>query len=257
MSRAVSFKSLAGMAGGVVVLAAWVGAWEAVVRAGWISPVFLPSPTAIATALQEGWHDGLLSRLGGTVMRMVVGWLLASLLGIGLGTLIGCSRTLRTWLQPTLEALRPLPASALMPLFIALMGLSPAMVLAVIAFGAMWPVLLGTVHGFASIEPRLQEVARVLGLSRVGFIAKIGLPNAMPDALSGMRLSMTVSLILAVVGEILASQDGLGSAVILAARSFRSAELFAGVVLLGLIGLVSNALLGAAEAWLLRWRSAA
>jgi sulfonate transport system permease protein len=230
--------------------------WEMAVRQGWVSPVFLPAPSAIATALQEGFGDGLQGRTESTVMRMVIGWGLASLLGIGIGAVIGSSALLRTWLQPTLEALRPLPASALIPLFITLLGLSQTMVLAVIAFGAMWPVLLGTVHGCSTVEPRLHEVARVLGLSRTGFLLKVGLPNAMPDVLAGMRLSMTVSLILAVVGEILASQEGLGTTVILAARSFRSAEMFAGVVLLGAIGLLSNALLTLAEGWLLRWRPA-
>jgi len=172
---------------------------------------------------------------------------------MGLGALIGSSTVLRAWLQPMLEVIRPLPASALIPLFIALFGLSPGMVLTVIAFGAMWPVLLATVHGVAAVEPRLREVARILGLSRAAVLWKISLPNALPDALAGMRLSMTVALILAVVGEILASQPGLGSSVILAARSFRSAELFAGVVLLGGIGFCSNAILWVAEQRLLRW----
>jgi len=135
-----------------------------------------------------------------------------------------------------------------------LFGLSPAMVLFVIAFGAIWPVLLATIHGFASVEPRLEEVARVLGLSRSAFIIKIGLPNAMIDAFAGMRLSLTVSLILAVVGEMLASQEGLGTAILQAARSFRAADLFAGILLLGVIGFLSNFLLYLLERRLLRWQ---
>jgi ABC-type nitrate/sulfonate/bicarbonate transport system permease component len=117
-------------------------------------------------------------------------------------------------------------------------------------------VLLGTVHGFASVEPRLNEVARCLGLSRAAYVWKIGLPNALPDILAGMRLSMTVALIVAVVGEMIASQEGLGQAILLAARSFRASELFAGIVLLGAIGFASNALLALAERRLLRWQQA-
>jgi ABC-type nitrate/sulfonate/bicarbonate transport system permease component len=130
------------------------------------------------------------------------------------------------------------------------------MVLAVVAFGALWPVLLGTVHGFASVEPRLKEVARCLGLSRAAYVWKIGLPNALPDILAGMRLSMTVALIVAVVGEMLASQPGLGQAILLAARSFRASELFAGIALLGAIGFVSNALLAQAERHFLKYQHA-
>jgi ABC-type nitrate/sulfonate/bicarbonate transport system permease component len=185
---------------------------------------------------------------------MVEGWLLASLLGVALGALIGVSARARAYLQPTLEFVRPLPASALLPLAISIFGLSPNMVLAVIAFGAMWPVLLGTIHGFAAVEPRLAEVSRCLQLSRIDFVRKVGLPNALPDILAGMRLSLTVALIVAVVGEMIASQPGLGQAILLAARAFRASELFAGIVLLGLIGLASNTLLALAERRLLKWQ---
>ena len=141
-----------------------------------------------------------------------------------------------------------------MPLAISIFGLGDGMVLFVVAFGAMWPVLLATIHGFASVEPRLREVAAALQMRRAAFIWKIGLPNAMPDVLAGMRLSMTVSLIVAVVGEMIASQPGLGQAILLAARSFRASELFAGIVLLGALGFASNAALALAERRLLKWQ---
>ena len=91
-------------------------------------------------------------------------------------------------------------------------------------------------------------------LSRLAFAWKIGLPSTLPDILAGMRLSMTVSLIVAVVGEMIASQPGLGQAILLAARSFRASELFAGIVLLGALGFLSNALLASLEHRLLRWQ---
>jgi ABC-type nitrate/sulfonate/bicarbonate transport system permease component len=228
--------------GALGLTAALVALWAAVAALQWISPVFLPSPGATWQALAEGFTRGdVLALTAGTVERMVYGWALASLAGLALGALIGSSRVLRDWLAPMLELMRPLPASAIVPVVIAFVGLSPAMVLA-------------TVHGFASVEPRLHEVSRVLGLSRPAHLWKIGLPNALPDALAGMRVALTVALILAVVGEMLASQQGLGTAILLAARSFRSAELFAGVVLLGGIGLISNSLLSAVEHRALRWK---
>ena len=91
-------------------------------------------------------------------------------------------------------------------------------------------------------------------LGQLQFILKMGLPNALPDILAGMRLSMTVALIVAVVGEMIASQPGLGQAILLAARSFRASELFAGIVLLGAIGFASNILLALAERHLLRYQ---
>lgn len=244
-----------GLAGSLAVLLALVGLWALLAASGWVNRAFLPTPAAALAALWQGLTQG---ELGGhtlaTLLRIGSAWLLASALGIGLGVLIGSSRRARTWLAPTLEFIRPLPASAVMPLAIALFGLSGAMVLAVVAFGAMWPVLLATLHGLARVHDRLREVASSLQLGRVAFVWKIGLPHAMPDILAGMRLAMTVSLIVSVVGEMIASQPGLGQAVLLAARSFQASDLYAGIALLGTLGFASNALLALAQRRLLRWQ---
>jgi sulfonate transport system permease protein len=253
---------LAHALGPVAVLIGLLALWWLASATGWVSRVFLPSPSATLASLAEGLglsgggdeRGELLSFTVDTVQRMLLGWLLASLIGIALGAAIGVSSAARAWLQPTLEFLRPLPASALMPLAISIFGLSSSMVLSVVAFGAMWPVLLATVHGLTSVSVQLGEVSRCLQMSRPAFILKIGLPNAMPDILAGMRLSMTVSLIVAIVGEMIASQNGLGQAILLAARAFRASDLFAGIALLGLIGFASNALLGLAQRRLLRWQ---
>lgn len=238
------------------LLALLLALWAVASHGEWVSKVFLPTPQAVLASLREGLGEGgeLAAFTLGTVTRMLLGWGLASLAGVLLGALIGSSATARAWLQPTLEFVRPLPASAVIPLAISLFGLSPTMVLAVVAFGAMWPVLLATVHGLASVHVRLREVAAALQLSRAAFVWKIGLPHALPDILAGLRLAMTVSLIVSVVGEMIASQTGLGQAILLAARAFRASDLFAGIVLLGAIGFVSNALLAHAERRLLKWQ---
>ena len=246
--------------GSLAVLALFVVLWWAASGAGWISRVFLPTPAAAWSSLVDGL--GLSGAEGGpllhfsiaTIARMLEGWLLASLAGIAIGAAVGISPALRAWIQPTLEFIRPLPASAMLPIAISVFGLNPAMVLSVVAFGAMWPVLLATVHGFAAVEPRLQEVARCLQMPRAAFVLKVGLPSALPDILAGMRLAMTIALIIAVVGEMIASQPGLGQAILLAARAFHASELYAGIVLLGAIGFASNALLALAERRLLRWQ---
>jgi ABC-type nitrate/sulfonate/bicarbonate transport system permease component len=128
------------------------------------------------------------------------------------------------------------------------------MIIAVIAFASLWPVLLGTVHGFNTVEPRLTEVARMLQLSPLAFILKMALPNAMPDIFAGLRLALTVSLILAVVTEMLSGMEGLGHNIIMAARSFRSADLYAGIIVLGAIGFATNLVLQRVERHVLRWR---
>ncbi len=238
----------------LLLCVAIVFAWQWVCGAGLVSRAFLPSPgrtwAALASGLSRGpmWGDVL-----ATVRRMLLGWVLASCAGVALGAAIGISPWARALLGPTLEFLRPLPASALIPVGIAFFGLTQSMVLGVICFGTLWPMLLATVQGFAAVEPRLREVSRLLQLRRWEVIGKIALPNALPDILSGMRLGLTVALILSVVGEMLAGQQGLGLRILLAARAFRAPELFAGVILLGVVGLLSNAMLTQAERRLLRW----
>ena len=242
----------------LLVAAGFVALWQAAADHRLVSPVFLPGPDRAWAALLRGFARGTLTaNLLGTVERMVLGWILASAVGIALGAVVGASPRLRAYLGPLLEFLRPLPASALIPVGIALLGLSDGMVLAVVAFGSLWPVLLATVHGFASVEPRLYEVARALQMSRGATVARIALPSAGPDILAGMRLGLTVALILAVVCEMLAAREGLGNWILLAARSFRAPDLYAGVLVLGALGYVSSAVLAAVEARALAWRSAA
>jgi len=238
------------------VAAAFVALWQLVANLKLVSPVFLPGPDRAWAALMRGITSGDLAvKLLGTVEHMALGWLAASIAGIALGALIGSSRAMRDYVAPSLEFLRPLPVSAIIPVAIALFGLTQSMALFVIAFGSIWPMLLATIHGFAAVEPRLYEVARSLHMSRLAIVFKIALPSAAPDILSGMRLSLTLALILAVVCEILAGLDGLGHWILLSARSFRSADLFAGVILLGAVGYVTALAMSAAEKRLLRWRT--
>lgn len=246
---------VADAAGSVGLLAALVGLWWCASHGGWVSRAFLPTPEATVASLAEGLATGPLAGFTGATMgRMVMGWCLASLMGVLIGVWVGSSPAARAWLQPTLEFLRPLPASAVMPPAIAVFGLSPTMVLFVVAFGAMWPVLLATAQGVAGVHSGLREVATALQLRRSAYLWKIALPHTVPDILAGLRLSLTVSLIVSVVGEMVASQPGLGQAVLLAARSFRAADLFAGVLLLGGIGVISNLALAACERRALRWQ---
>lgn len=238
------------------VAAGFVGLWQLVANFKLISPVFLPAPDRAWAALMRGLATGdLTSKLVGTLEHMAYGWLAASIAGIALGALIGSSRLMRAYIAPSLEFLRPLPVSAIIPVAIAMLGLTQGMALFVIAFGAIWPIMLATIHGFAAVEPRLYEVARALQMSRPAVVFKIALPSALPDILAGMRLSLTVALILAVVCEVLAGLDGLGHWVLLSARAFRSADLFAGVILLGATGYVTSVAMSLAERRLLAWQS--
>jgi ABC-type nitrate/sulfonate/bicarbonate transport system permease component len=235
--------------------AALIALWQVLADHGLISRVFFPAPSRAFDVLAE-WvgTSELWQPLAGTVWRTVVGWLGATLLGVVLGAAIASSPVTRDLFEPTVEFLRPLPSSAMIPPAILLLGLTDGMVVAVVIFGSIWPILLGAIHGFRSVEPRLMELTRTLRMGRLHRLRRIALPNALPEIFAGMRVSLAIALIITVVAEMLSSRPGLGQMILLAARNFRSAEIFAGVFVLGALGYIFNAILTRLEAHFLRWR---
>jgi ABC-type nitrate/sulfonate/bicarbonate transport system permease component len=235
--------------------AALVALWQLLADHGLISRVFFPAPSRAFDFLGEWTSSGeLWGPLAGTVWRTLAGWLGATLLGVILGAAIASSPVTRDLFEPTVEFLRPLPSSAMIPPAILLLGLTDSMVVAVVIFGSIWPILLGAIHGFRSVEPRLIELARTLKMGRLHRLRSIALPNALPEIFAGMRVSLAIALIITVVAEMLSSRPGLGQMILFAARNFRSAEIFAGVFLLGALGYLFNAILERLERHFLRWR---
>jgi sulfonate transport system permease protein len=232
--------------------------WQLIADSGIFPRVFFASPRQTFDALVSLHTRGdLWQQMAATCLRMALGWGLASLLGIIIGAVLAQSGRLRAYIEPTLEFLRPLPASAIVPAAILFLGLTPEMAVAVIAFGAIWPVLLGSYHGFRQVDPRIAEVAALQELSALQYMRKIALPGALPDIFAGLRVNLAIALILAVVVEIQAGLTGLGFNIMIAQRLFRTPELFAGIFLLGLVGFVTSQVLLAIERRLLRWRAVA
>lgn len=242
--------------GSVLVSCAFVVAWQLVSAYEVVSPLFLPGPLQCIDALVGGLRSGELSQaLAISIERMLYGWLLASVIGVTLGALVGSSGFARKYFQPTIEFIRPLPAASIAPVALAIFGLSNSMVLSLIAFGTTWPMLLATVHGFSTVNPRLVEVGKALKMSRWSVIWKIALPNSLPDIVAAMRLALSMAIVLSVVGEMVSGQNGVGWQILVAARNFKSADLYAGVMLLSALGLTGNLALVYAESRLLRWRN--
>lgn len=229
--------------------------WQGAAMAGLLSPAYFPAPLTTLEALYESIAGGSLwAPFAATMLRMFEGWLLASLVGISLGALIGFSTTARDYLQPSLEFLRPFPASAVIPAAILAFGLTNTMAVSVIAFGSVWPVLLNTLYGFSAVTPRLREVSLALEMPLSAYLRKIALPSALPDIFTGLRISLAIALILAVVVEMQSAQPGLGQNILLAQRMFRSPELYAGIVVLGLFGFSLSWALDRIEQRFLAWK---
>jgi len=243
------------------VLAGLVALWE---LATWRAEnPFFPRPTAIAEAIKEQWLSGPPSRLFLTeavredvlpsLVRLLGGWAIAGVLGVSLGLAIGRSAWLEDFLAPVLHFLRAVPPPALLPVFIVLIGLGSSMQLAVIIFGVIWPILLNAVDGARSVPATQVDTARVFRVSRLRWLFGVVLPSASPKIFAGLRISLSLSLILMVISEQVGSSNGLGSSLVDAQRNFSLRSMWAVIVLLGVLGYLLNSGLLAIERRALRW----
>src|SRR4051794_13633814 len=243
-----SRRTIAIYAGAVLFAATMLWLWQLFVDRRIFSPVFVASPSSIVDALVSSVSGGALwESFGATLARLLFGWLLGALLGLSLGTAAGHAPYLMVYLRPMLAFFRRLPAAVIIPPALLLVGPSESMAVMVIAFGVMWPVLLATSDGFMSVEPQLHEVAASLELGWRDEFQKLALPAAAPDILAGIRISLVLALILTLVVEMQSGQVGMGNFLLLAQRSFRAPDLYAGIVVLGILGFALDSLAAFAE----------
>ena len=230
--------------------------WQAAVGGGFVSRVFVAAPLSALGVIVERSEDGSLwIAMAATAQRMLAGWIAAVAIAMLLGIAVGNSRAAHQYLSPMLEFFRPLPASAVIPVAVLFLGLTAKMSTFVIAFGSLWPVLLSAIHGYAKVPRELREVASTLEMSRLRYILTVATPSASVDIMAGVRISLSLALILTVVTEMQASLPGLGYEIFLAQRTFRTADLYAGLMTLGIFGFLINQALLLTERRLMRWNS--
>jgi ABC-type nitrate/sulfonate/bicarbonate transport system permease component len=145
----------------------------------------------------------------------------------------------------------------LVPLFIVLLGIGDGMKVALIGFGAVWPILLNTADGVSSVDPLQRDTGRVFRIGARSELWRIILPAAGPSIFAGLRISLSIAVILMVISEMVATINGVGFALVQAQRSFRTLDLWAAILVLGVIGYALNTLLGAVESRVLAWHRGA
>ncbi|MGW5558105.1 ABC transporter permease [Micromonospora sp. NPDC003944] len=215
---------------------------------------FFPDPLTIAEAFRETWvgpafvEDVLpsLARLGLGVAASVV-------LGIAAGTLIGLTPWLRELLEPLLEFLRAIPPPVLIPVVMLLLGITDTMKVIVIVSGAVWPILLNTIEGVRGTDSVMRETAESFQVSRWERLRFLVLPAASPRIMAGVRQALSVALILMVISEMFASSSGLGYRIAYFQRNYLIAEMWSGILLLGLVGVLLAVAFGLVERRVLRW----
>ncbi|MBV9859372.1 MAG: ABC transporter permease [Alphaproteobacteria bacterium] len=222
----------------------------------------IPPPNAVGVALWDlalgGVNDDafsgmLLTDLVASASRVYGAFLLAALIALPLGMLIGRLRSMRLILEPTIQLLRPVPVTAWLPLSMIVFGLGPRSAFFLVALGAFYPILVNTVFAVRTVDPRLFEAAAMLGVSRAQLFPKVVLPASLPGMFTGLRLGLGFAWVVIVVGEMTGVQTGLGAMIMDARQLSRTDIVISGMAAIGLAGFLSDQLVQAIGRRLLAW----
>lgn len=249
----MSVGSLARFALQLVLPAALVALWWYTSKDS--TSLFYPPLADVIDSLQEQWlFERVTSDLLPSVGRLAAGYLLAAAAGVIVGLGLGLVGLLQRATQPVVEFLRAVPPPLLIPFAVVVMrdeGTTSKIV--IIALGAVWPVLLNTVTGVRSVDPQVIDMARSFGVSARQRTTRIVLPAASPHIMVGLRTALSIAIILMVISEMRGSTNGLGFRVLEAQRSFDAAGTFAGIIVIGAVGVVLNVAFVALESRIMRW----
>ena len=248
------YRPVRGLA--IVLFLVLIGIWEIGSRTGLISNIALPAPSEVLAALADLAQTGMLWKHWGTsLVRLMSGWTMGTLTGIGLGLLIALWSWPRAGLYPLVSALFPIPKIALLPLFVVWFGIGEGSKVATIAFGTFFPTVIATVSGVDAVDRNLNRMAQSFNVPYVRIIRDVILPGALPAILAGFRISAAIAMVLLVAAEMIGAEYGVGAYILLAGSLFAIDQLMAGVVILSCTGLIVAAILNFAERRLLAWRN--
>lgn len=228
--------------------------WEACSQAGLIDPSVFPSLSNVLVAfVRLLTANNLLKHAGISMFRQISGFLLAGSIGVLAGMLIATSAWARFAIEPIIRLIYPLPKSALIPLFILWLGIGDASKIGAVFLGALLPVVLSTCNSARGVNTALIWSAWSLGTSRLLIPWKVVLPAAMPEILSGLRISLALSFTLLVSAEFLISQEGLGYLISQLGENGDFPGMFAAVLAVTLIGVAADRTFLAIRNRVLRW----
>ncbi len=230
--------------------------WTFMHAFGLVNPVLIPSPLEVARAAAASIADGSLPRNTlASLLRVVEGFAVAMAVAVPLGALMGMSRTLEGLVEPLIELLRPVPPIAFIPLAILWFGIGEVSKVMIIAYGAFFPIFVNTMSGFRDVDRLHLRAAQALGAHGFELFRDVILPSAFPQIVTGARLGMAMAFIVLVAAELVASSEGLGYLINDARFSFRTDQIFVGIITIGVLGFLLNKGLLEVERRLLRWKS--
>lgn len=245
----------------IAVLTLFFGVWEVSARS--LDLFYFPPISAIVVRAYQLWLSGPASSffltpaairdIGSSVYRMVLGFMGGSLVGIAIGLILGFMPRAGSYAEPQIHFFRGIPKTALLPIFIILLGIDDAMKVGLIIAGMFSFVAINTIEGVRSVVPLQLDVCRVYGISRWRQIFHVVLPSAAPSIFAALRFGLAVALANVAVSEMYVANSGLGYFTILSQRSFRILDMWAGVFAFGVLGNLFSIALGMVESRVLKW----
>lgn len=215
---------------------------------------FVPKPDQLIVDLVDTWFGALLAhQVLPSLYRLGVALGAAIVVGVALGLLIGTSVVARKLTGPIFEFIRAVPPPVLLPVLLLIMGIDDRSKIFLVFLGCLWPILLNTIDGARSADPVLAATTVSYGVRGWVRFRHFTLPSAAPRIMTGIRLALPISLILMVVSEMYAALDGLGYQVMLFKQTFETGAMWAGILIIGLIGVVMAFVYGLIEKRVLGW----
>jgi sulfonate transport system permease protein len=223
---------------------------------GAINPSIIPTPQKVGEAFSKMLEDGSLwQHILASFSRVLKGFAIGAVSGVVLGLLIGLYFRLNQLFATLIGVLRPIPPIAMIPLFIMWLGIGEESKVALVTVGAFWPVLLNTIAGVQSTDPKLIEVAQVFGKSRLTILKDIIIPSTIPSLFTGLRLSISTAWSCVVAAEMIAADKGVGYLIMFARQMSKPAELFVGIISIGVIGLAIDILFQLLQKKVVYWNN--
>jgi sulfonate transport system permease protein len=239
--------------GGAILPVALLIAWQLVSAAHLLPSYRLPSPTAVWLAGVDLAQRGLLGQdVAISIQRVWLGFVLGAVVGLIVAAVVGLTRLGDVLLSPTLTALRAVPSLAWLPLLVLYIGINEDEKVYLIAIGAFFPVYTTVSAALRFVDPQLVELGRAFGLRGASLLGRVQLPAVLPSVVSSLRLALAQSWLFLVAAELLGSSMGLGFLLVDSENNSRLDRLFLTIILLGVFGVLTDALIGVLERFLLR-----
>jgi NitT/TauT family transport system permease protein len=213
--------------------------WSLLTYTNWISQLFLPTPDK---TIRDGWllftNFGLLQDVWASVFRVTAGFLIAALIAVPLGILMGSLKICEAYAEPVMSFIRYMPASAFIPLFILWLGIGESEKIAVILFGTFFPLTLMIMDVTKNVAHDLIDTAYTLGVSRLGVFRRVILPASLPGIVDSLRIAFGWAWTYLVVAEIVAAGSGLGYMIMQSQRFLKTSHIIVGIIVIGVIGII-------------------